>query len=361
MLPYALPLTLGILGAVAVAVILVEVVPKVLEDRERSRRERERRRRGRVAVGAAVPVRTETREARASALEGEGAQGEWKFKVRQRKGRREISERGGTGGEDDHLLSPTKSHHVLGSDVDFTDQDGDENVPLAQLSARSRTPSSGLNTATRLTPVPTGTNNRSDGAGTAPLFSPALSLDSASTGLAGDSTSPFEPLSPSPEASPFLDAPSTLLPPLADSRSPTLVGPSSSESSPAAPTSLSAFSSPLPLPFDDGGDKNPFADAARPHAVKSAQAQGGAQILFDLPTEEHDNGDGLSDGWVRSPTLNSDAGSGCGSEEGGWTKLSDHEGLSDDGGEGEGEWAKVKPAPGGVGLGLGVQSAAGGR
>ncbi|GAA5844397.1 hypothetical protein JCM11251_007597 [Rhodosporidiobolus azoricus] len=344
MLPYALPLTLGLFGAVAVAVILVEVVPRVIEDHERRRRERERTTRGRIAI--AVSAAPEARDGGATVVQGgerrAEEQGDWNFKVRQRKARKAADE--------DHLLSPTSMpHHVLGSDLEATDVENNENVPLAHLSSRSsrsHTPSSGLNTAKRLTPAVTGVSTATGTTGTAPLFSPALSLQSASTDSAGEIGFSNASQRTSPSPSLVLDAPSTLPPPMSpanDSRSPTLIPTSSSEASPAA-ASLSTFSSPIPLPIDE---ENPFADAA--HSAKPAAGQ----LLLDL--RDQDGDDRLSDGWVRSPTLNSDAGS---SELGdGWTKLSDE----DSDGEGaEAEWAKVRGASaagGRAAVGLGLQTA----
>ncbi|GAA5850284.1 hypothetical protein JCM5353_005870 [Sporobolomyces roseus] len=73
---YALPLAFGLTGAIAITLILIEVVPKVLEERER-RKSRE----GRAAVATRrkeVPV-----QAKGSAREGNG----WGYEIRQRKGK----------------------------------------------------------------------------------------------------------------------------------------------------------------------------------------------------------------------------------------------------------------------------------
>jgi len=73
---YALPLAFGLTGAIAITLILMEVVPKVLEERER-RKSRE----GRAAVATRrkeVPV-----QAKGSAREGNG----WGYEIRQRKGK----------------------------------------------------------------------------------------------------------------------------------------------------------------------------------------------------------------------------------------------------------------------------------
>ncbi|GAA5854755.1 hypothetical protein JCM8547_004059 [Rhodosporidiobolus lusitaniae] len=321
MLPYALPIALGLVTAAAVVVVLVEVVPRVLDDleRQREREEAERRRRGRVSV----PVRASVEQGRTTGVEQ--GQDEWTYEVRQRKrvGR-------------DHELSPLKPRreqreeeethqlHVLGSDFEPTDIEDNQNRKL------SFTPSPLSSKA--LTPVPTGTTATSSGAATAPLFSPTLPVDSSSF-----SASPF--LDAPPAARPFFDTDK--------SRSPTLV-PSSNEipSSSAFSSPSLAFDSPTPSlrgnnPFADPLGLSSFADAKHAASGKTSE------LHFELhPSDDeadwHSTSEGKATGGnERSPTLNSDAGSSEGGD--GWTKLSD---ASSQAGDSEEEgWAQVSSPP----------------
>jgi len=72
---YALPLAFGLTGAIAITLVLIEVVPRVLEERER-RKSREGR-------AVARKRREEPVQARGSARDENG----WGYKIRQRKGK----------------------------------------------------------------------------------------------------------------------------------------------------------------------------------------------------------------------------------------------------------------------------------
>ncbi|GAA6003539.1 hypothetical protein JCM10207_000381 [Rhodosporidiobolus poonsookiae] len=299
MLPYVLPITLGLAAVAVTAVILIEVVPQVLEDRQRRERDERRRRRG------AVPVAV-----RASGVEQmEAPSGGWAYKHR--------------------LLSPTDSHHVLGDGELTTDlEDNRRGAPSIPLQRLPTVQGSATTTPTALTPMPTGATAVSS-RGTAPLFSPALSSASDMSGFVA-----VQPPSPSSHSHAQNETACASLSAGLDSPTSTLVPsfpPSSVEPSPnpdASPAlSSSTFASPT---FAAAEVDNPFADAP------STSAQG--KILFELPTSD----DGLSDGWVRSPTLTA-----AGSDDGlggTWTKLSDD--------EEEGSEARAGERRASVGLGL---------
>ena len=89
---YALPLAFGLTGAIAITLVLIEVVPRVLEERER-RKSREGR-------AVARRKREEPVKARGSARDENG----WGYEIRQRKkGKKDQRD----GGEEVSLSSRT--------------------------------------------------------------------------------------------------------------------------------------------------------------------------------------------------------------------------------------------------------------
>ena len=114
---YALPLAFGLTGAIAITLVLIEVVPRVLEERER-RKSRE---------GRAVAIRKKTEEpvqARGSARDENG----WGYKIRQRKGKGKKDQRD----EGQEVSLPSWSHQdlhlcVLGSDSESVFTATDQN------------------------------------------------------------------------------------------------------------------------------------------------------------------------------------------------------------------------------------------
>jgi hypothetical protein len=81
MLPYVVPITLGLLTAAAVVVVLIEVVPKVIEDFER---EKERLQRERDRQRVPIPMRAVRDESGGSST-AVAKQGEVGFEVFQRR------------------------------------------------------------------------------------------------------------------------------------------------------------------------------------------------------------------------------------------------------------------------------------
>ncbi|GAA5994522.1 hypothetical protein JCM11641_005214 [Rhodosporidiobolus odoratus] len=306
MLAYALPLSLslGVVGAVAIAVVLVEVVPRVLEERQRllDRRERESRRQ-RVPVRASG--RTEAKEEK-SVARGSGIEPKrgWGFEVRKRKGRRQ-----GT------TISGPEAQHVLGGDpTDLEENVDDDDRPLSRFSAP---PAS-------MTP-----QRRSSGGGTEAFFSPNLASEVAAAPT-------FIPL---PTDSEVQRSEATL------ERSPTLVSSPISDAdstfaSPALPSffspsaaSTSTFASPS-LPDYRFSDRP--STATKPSKTTGAVTQEEkTETTFDRPSDSpfpSPAPSSVSDGWVRSPALSVTSST---EEDGnGWTRLSDS-------GSEEGEWAKV--------------------
>ncbi|GAA5974878.1 hypothetical protein JCM11641_008408 [Rhodosporidiobolus odoratus] len=323
MLAYALPLSLslGIVGAVAIAVVLVEVVPRVLEERQRllDRREWEgRRQRVPVRARGRREAKEEKSVARGSGIEPKTG---WGFEVRKRKGRRQ-----GT------AISEPEAQHVLGGDpTDLEENVDDDDLPLSRFSAppTSTTPVTTHPTPPALTPVPTGTTTRSSGGGTEAFFSPDLASEVAAAPtfipLLSDSevqgSAATLERSPTLVSSPISDADSTFASPAL----PSFFSPSAA--------STSTFASPS-LPDDPFSDRP--STATKPSKTTGAVTQEEkTETTFDRPSDSpfpSPAPSSVSDGWARSPALSVTSST---EEDGnGWTRLSDS-------GSEEGEWAKV--------------------
>ncbi|GAA5918184.1 hypothetical protein JCM5296_004406 [Sporobolomyces johnsonii] len=295
-MPYwALPLAVGLVGAVAVTVILVKVVPEELERRRRLKRQRQalERRREMVAVGVHSTGGSEQGESTAR----ESERGNWAYEVRGRRGAR--------GGEEDStpLLSGTNVQHVLGNASSVADSDVEPSsvLDLGPLPSTSPVPSREQSPVRRFVASGSLTPSEPSRPATVPLLSPA-------------------PLSPIER----------------------LVDVSEAETGPTLPIPSSTESAPDPL-----FSPSLAADAAKEQDLTAAGPTSTPTPLFQVDDE---------DGWVRSPTLS--AHSSAGSDEG-WTKLgdvsSDEEAEAQAGKVTRG-WAAVKAATtehgAQVGLGL---------
>ncbi|GAA6001808.1 uncharacterized protein JCM10292_005919 [Rhodotorula paludigena] len=162
---YAVPVGLGIVAAAAVAVILLEVVPAVLDDLDRERTNRRRRR-------ELIPVAPVA--AQASSSSAQVHEGGFSYAVRKRRARRHIMDQTARfDGDDERVRSSLpllrtrpaqqanafveqdryqlypvsqESHHVLGesssvvpSDFELGGDASDDDVPLARLSPTRKT------------------------------------------------------------------------------------------------------------------------------------------------------------------------------------------------------------------------------
>ncbi|GAA5951194.1 hypothetical protein JCM21900_004370 [Sporobolomyces salmonicolor] len=252
-MPYwALPLAFGLVGAVAVTVILVRLVPEELERRRRLERQRQasERRGEMVAVRARSTGGTELGESTAR----EPGQRNWAYEVRRRQG----AGRGARGGEEDSapLLSAANAQNVLGvSDSDV------EPSPALDL-------------------------------GPLPSTSPCSSREQSPVGLffGSGSVTPSDPSRPStvPLLSPApLNPPERLIDVSEGETSPTFSVPTH----PA--TTLSYILSPS-LAADEAKEQDPPAETT-------------SKPPLDFEVDDED-------GWVRSPTLS--AHSSAGSDEG---------------------------------------------
>ncbi|GAA5864702.1 hypothetical protein JCM1840_002205 [Sporobolomyces johnsonii] len=260
-MPYwALPLAFGLVGAVAVTVILVKVVPEELERRRRLERQRQalERRREMVAVGVRSTGGSEQGESTAR----ESERGNWAYEVRRRQGAR--------GGEEDStpLLSGTNVQHVLGhaSSVADSDVEPSSDLDLGPLPSTSPVPSREQSPVRRFVASGSLTPSEPSRPATVPLLSPA-------------------PLSPIER----------------------LIDVSEAETHPVLPVPSNTESTPDPL----SSPSLSAADAAKEPDLAAAGPTSTPTPLFELDDE---------DGWVRSPTLS--AHSSAGSDEG-WTKLGD--------------------------------------
>lgn len=289
---YAVPLDVGLVAVAAVAVILIEVVPAVLEERRSARS----RRRDRGPRRLAKPVRHRA-ETPPPAYDGvdmqEGArtsgveipEGGWRYEVRRRKGAAAAARKSGDTDEvrlsflepahldqrdtysrivaqERYRLEPlphAEPQHVLGessvTESDFalsTHDDSDDEVPLSKLTASHVAPEVS-------TPARSHSRAASDSAppsepGTLPFVSPPLSTSSQleePENVVITSTPP--PATVEAKEDPFADAAGPVQPqPLPDISSPLETSsPALSLASSFAPISPdSAAHAPLPLKHD---------------------------------------------------------------------------------------------------------------
>ncbi|TNY18709.1 hypothetical protein DMC30DRAFT_40567 [Rhodotorula diobovata] len=266
---YAVPLGVGLVAVAAVAVILIEVVPAVLEERRSARS----RRRDRGPRRLAKPVRHRA-ETPPPAYDGvdmqEGArtsgveipEGGWRYEVRRRKGAAAAARKSGDTDDERYRLEPlphAEPQHVLGessvAESDFalsTHDDSDDEVPLSKLTASHVAPEVS-------TPARSHSRAASDSAppsepGTLPFVSPPLSTSSQleePENVVITSTPP--PATVEAKEDPFADAAGPVQPqPLPDISSPLETSsPALSLASSFAPISPdSAAHAPLPLKHD---------------------------------------------------------------------------------------------------------------
>ncbi|GAA5909908.1 hypothetical protein JCM8208_000986 [Rhodotorula glutinis] len=239
---YAVPLGVGLVAVAAVAVILIEVVPAVLEERARERHKRRRLARPvRHRVETPPPTYHDTVEESARTSGVEVPEGGWKYEVRRRKG---AAATRAAGRSDDaeqsrYRLEPLhhEPQHVLGdstaAESDFAlgthDDSDDETSAPRRENAVEPAPELHSRTASDSLSEPS----------TASFVSPPLSTSSrldAGADLATTST-PL-PMAPPPvEENPFADLVSSAAPPTSsplDTASPAL---SCASFAPISPTS----------------------------------------------------------------------------------------------------------------------------
>ncbi|GAA6033293.1 hypothetical protein JCM8097_006673 [Rhodosporidiobolus ruineniae] len=330
-MPYALPIALGVVAALAVGLVLVEVVPKILDDLER---ERERRRRLLVPVRAAQA--TEENQARASGVEMRSLepQERWNFEVRKRSAGGKRSRNNSTQDEDRHL-SPTfgsssstartrslldgdndESQHVLG-DIRSTDvEDNRSRNVLRQYELRPQNEDAFFTASSSPSGSPSRSRSRSPTLPALdPVPAPCFSFSSVET--TPDLARPLSSSASSTTSSDSLTS-SVVLDPFGDH---------ALELSHHAGRGLG-----LPLsPFEEVEHKSsPAATGVLfdRDALSSAASHAG-----DEPDHEHAG--------ARSPALSVTA------SEGEWTRLSDESDAGSEGGYGgiasdEDEWAKVR-------------------
>ncbi|GAA5847832.1 hypothetical protein JCM9279_006656 [Rhodotorula babjevae] len=311
---YAVPLGVGLVAVAAVAVILVEVIPAVLEERSRERHRRRRLARPvRHRVETPPPAYRSTVEETARTSGVEVPEGGWKYEVRRRK---RTTATGSAARSEDaeqnrYRLDPLvhEPQHVLGGDStaaesDFAlgnHDDSNDDVPTVLCgSAAASPPGSRSRTASTSPSEPS----------TAPFLSPPLSASSrlgAGAELATtSSTPPVGP--PTVEANPFADLVSSTAP-LPSSSSPL------DTASPALSCASFAPISPIPV---SPPVLAPAAPVSKPASPASAD-----EWVLPSPAPS-------------APASLSGAGKACSDDEDGWSRLSDE----------EDEWAEVRARAG---------------